>query len=775
MELENNSTRDPNPVKEKSGDPPAGLSNKESNSDGGDDGQPGEANREDTLKKNRDVTVDSDSNFHSNSVASPDEASKEDPTKKKDGDSSHSGRNKRSKGDAKPDEAKEEEPTRKEGRGQANKDYPTKQKEDDAPDAEPNTNSKSDVKPDEDKKEDTVSKEDYWQTAIRLSQLLVPLDLQTSEDENDMEEEEPTKNHSKNAAQHDEAILLNHTKEDEVSDGQTNKKSKTANEVAVSTSQFLLPMPIESNAPDRTKDGTSEQHRQEDMMAIEVGPIPDGLKVNMEVIVSKNQTCPKDKKSKKMSDLCAAFVKQCFLDCDPPMDSPSEVEETIRMMEEDQVAEYRKKIQRSKTNKERGRWKQALGHHHRKVANCKQAHAENIRVFTQRFLVSTPATLVGLKHVEGKDGEDKSYIALCEYKGSRTGTNVHEELAVPAEWVEKMMRPGVSEFVSRLSESKTKKGFFAVPESKFHLDKRSVNKVKFIPARSVNGVIKYTADEARKKGISNQDGIYKKVYHKEKKPEEWVAMYSDGATGPVTMDDVIDTFGKPYMNLVKAGCGGGRTRKQKFYPIPPGSAPVGDKPWRPQLPEESRRHTCRYTQSEFDNSVFCGFSSALYNAGFCESAQMMYLARLEERFCKLMPLKALCAYVKESKHLTLVCEKLTGKFCLSELLGTTSEAIVIVVLEGTDGRRDQAVSIHNDLIFAGTEKFAMPLCVANLNYCCVDSVGEHVFKRFVTGYRFYARGKPKVPGKKSAWEKAKDKSSLRCHKRTFEQCMTGST
>ena len=122
-----------------------------------------------------------------------------------------------------------------------------------------------------------------------------------------------------------------------------------------------------------------------------------------------------------------------------------------------------------------------------------------------------------------------------------------------------------------------------------------------------------------------------------------------------------------------------------------------------------------------------------------------------------------------------MCEKLAGNYCLSQLLGTTREAIVIVVLEGTDGRRDQAVSIHNELIFDSTEKFAMPLCLANLNYCCVDSVGEHVFNRFVTGYRYYARGKPKSPGNKSAWEEAKEKSKLRCHKRTFEQCMTGST
>jgi hypothetical protein len=415
-------------------------------------------------------------------------------------------------------------------------------------------------------------------------------------------------------------------------------------------------------------------------------------------------------------------------------------------METDQVAEYVQRIAEATTESSKVAWRNGLADHKVRIREAKEAHQENTDFYLRRFLKSTHSTVVGLDYIlhDPQDGNSLGYyVAQFKYRGHRTDTDVEEHIIVPDEWVARVFKPGMADYVRSMCKDidRDPENFVSVPEKGVYLDQRTVIKVKYYPPRTANDKMVLSLRDAIDGDIMHDESVklYKRKFSQKLVPERWEAMFHDESTEPVTRNYVEEQFGKPYCAMVQGlMSGGGPRKKARFVPVPPGRRVV--RTWGPAPRMMEHPLQCKYVQGETDTCVFTSFASAMFHGGLENGAHEIFTAGMTTYLQDPTPLKSLCRYVRQ----------MGLKFCQAKLPKeeTTVEAIsvksnwqdlFILLLGGTDGRRDHCVTVHNNLIFDANESTTMPLCKENMDYCCSDATGEPVLKKIVVAYRFTSK------------------------------------
>jgi hypothetical protein len=213
-----------------------------------------------------------------------------------------------------------------------------------------------------------------------------------------------------------------------------------------------------------------------------------------------------------MNEAFWKYLRECYANNDAPIDSPDEELKTIRIMETDQVAKYLHNIAELKKLQDKTKWQNGLHTHMENIKAAKEAHEENVAKF-----------------VVQPDGREE-YLVKFKYKGHRTNEDVEEMLPVTAEWIEKKIKPEMKEYIRAmtLDLNANPNGFVSIPAATEYLDQRHIIKVKYTPARKVNGRVVRTLRQSMDQKIKGKnETLYKRKHESRTIPEQWIALFHD--------------------------------------------------------------------------------------------------------------------------------------------------------------------------------------------------------------------------------------------------------
>ena len=89
-----------------------------------------------------------------------------------------------------------------------------------------------------------------------------------------------------------------------------------------------------------------------------------------------------------------------------------------------------------------------------------------------------------------------------------------------------------------------------------------------------------------------------------------------------------------------------------------------------------------------------------------------------------------------SIHHYLRFRNLHRKKCNWSILQNDNNRLVSVILEGSDGKRDHAITLVGDLLFDSNFEFAVTLCKDTLDLCCSTDIQDNEFVRDVAACDF---------------------------------------
>ena len=68
------------------------------------------------------------------------------------------------------------------------------------------------------------------------------------------------------------------------------------------------------------------------------------------------------------------------------------------------------------------------------------------------------------------------------------------------------------------------------------------------------------------------------------------------------------------------------------------------------------------------------------------------------------------------------------------------EALAVIVLRASDGSTSHSITVHDNVIFDGNEKTALPLCQENLNFLCSTASRQANYIGLTAGYIYHEHG-----------------------------------
>ena len=303
---------------------------------------------------------------------------------------------------------------------------------------------------------------------------------------------------------------------------------------------------------------------------------------------------------------------------------------------------------------------------------------------------------------------------VCMHDNEEISVVNREKLVVKDEWVKANYTEGTYNYLKKVARMADGK-FMPVPHSNIFMDTRQLSHFKW--------------------AVSNDFPLGR-----------WIVKFACSEDTEV-MDEasMLEAVGEGPMEMAKnfaKGRGG-------FLPIPVGNstgARASDTSDIEIVFQQQSRHTC----------IYSSFASALWSVGILDIA-ILVASEAKDSEGDPLALRRLASLVHDHPS-WLTSKKIKNAPQFKLLEHDFSDSMAVVVLKGSDGACNHAITVHDGLIFDSNERFAIPLTEANLDLMCSTEFRSGKYMSIASGYLFIDTRKDRNGIKESKVKKAEANS-----------------
>mgnify|MGYP006167488963 CR=1 FL=1 len=384
------------------------------------------------------------------------------------------------------------------------------------------------------------------------------------------------------------------------------------------------------------------------------------------------------------------------------------------------------------------------------IDNAKKERQHAIRLFENEFKFTNMATIRSLKYNESRN----TFRCRLSYASpdNVSDTDPNAEIEVPLHWIEQQVD---KKFIQAAKEYSVKK-FKKVPpdmELKVKMVDVPVARVKYLPEHTRMGIdvakLAEMEEKQRKKTISSKKRVVREL---ESEPcieggipkteytvaAQWRAMTSDGQTFPVDEDWVREQFTDHFVKELKKNYKG-------FQDVPVGDYKESHL-WRyPHLIVHGAPKIKYQQKDEMNLCVPNALASVLHELGFTEEAITIHEYGLKQLLYSpaMDAINMIFEKAKEVLPKWLRVSKFPNKKKNIKLSSEEVTAIILGVLETSDGHRSHAVAVHGGYIYDANETIAIPCTKEGLDYCTSTPTKDSKFLYFRRGIKIYLESQDK--------------------------------
>ena len=384
------------------------------------------------------------------------------------------------------------------------------------------------------------------------------------------------------------------------------------------------------------------------------------------------------------------------------------------------------------------------------IDNAKKERKHAIRLFENEFKFTNMATIRSLKYNESRN----TFRCRLDYASpvNVRDTDPNAEIEVPLHWIEQQVEPWFIHAAKKYSVKKFRK----IPpdmELKVKMVGVPVARVKYAPEHTRMGIdvakLAEMEEKQRKKAISSKKRVIREL---ESEPcieggipkteytvaAQWRAMTSDGQIFPVCEDWVREQFSDQFVKELKKNYKG-------FWDVPVGDYKESHL-WRyPHLIVHGAPKIKYQQKDEMNLCVPNALASVLHELGFTEEAITIHEYGLKQLLYSpaMDAINMIFEKAKEVLPKWLRLSKFPNKKKNIKLSSEEVTAIILGVLETSDGHRSHAVAVHGGYIYDANETIAIPCTKEGLDYCTSTPTKDSKFLYFRRGIKIYCQSQDK--------------------------------
>ena len=384
------------------------------------------------------------------------------------------------------------------------------------------------------------------------------------------------------------------------------------------------------------------------------------------------------------------------------------------------------------------------------IDNAKKERKHAIRLFENEFKFTNMATIRSLKYNESRN----TFRCRLSYASpdNVSDTDPNAEIEVPLHWIEQQVEPW---FIPAAKKYSVKKFIRVDPGIKLKVKMVDVPvaRVKYVPEHTRMGIdvakLAEMEEKQRKKAISSKKRVVREL---ESEPcieggipkteytvaAQWRAMTSDGQTFPVDEDWVREQFTDHFVKELKKNYKG-------FQDVPVGDYKESHLLRYPHLIVHGAPKIKYQQKDEMNLCVPNALASVLHELGFTEEAITIHEYGLKQLLYSpaMDAINMIFEKAKEVLPKWLRLSKFPNKKKNIKLSSEEVTAIILGVLETSDGHRSHAVAVHGGYIYDANETIAIPCTKEGLDYCTSTPTKDSKFLYFRRGIKIYCHSQDK--------------------------------